>query len=57
MVNPNRKFFCSELVMKAYKACGVVKKIARSSTNYAPGDLTEEKQDFEMIDGATIGRE
>ena len=41
LVSANRKFQCSELVMKAFKACGIIKEHARSSTNYTPGHLTQ----------------
>ena len=57
LVSANRKFQCSELVMKAYKACGVIKEHARSSSSYTPGHLTQANQDFEMIEGANIGPE
>ena len=56
-VSQDRTFFCSELVIKAFKACGVIKLNHRSCKNFMPVDLTQAKQGFEVIDEATIGPE
>ena len=42
-VSTDRNFFCSELVMKAFKACEIIRPNPRSSKNYMPCHLTEER--------------
>ena len=38
-----RRFFCSELVMKALKECKILKYNQERSSNFLPADLTSEK--------------
>ena len=52
-----RRFFCSELVMKALKECKILKYNQERSSNFLPADLTSEKQRFELVDGASYGTE
>jgi len=40
VIDEDRTFFCSELVAKAYKVCGIMLHTEEASANYLPVDFT-----------------
>ena len=54
MVQDERKFFCSELVAKAYKVCRIMKDTPHASQNFLPASLTSESKMMELVEGATL---
>ena len=54
-----RGFFCSELVIKAFKVCGILsdEQMDDASSNWLPGDLASDKDKLKLIEGATLGSE
>ena len=55
MLADDRKFFCSELVVKALKVCGIMMPTEEASTNFLPADLSSESQRLQLIEGALLG--
>ena len=43
MLDEERKFFCSDLVVKALKECKIMRDTDESSTNFLPADLTSDR--------------
>ena len=54
-----RGFFCSELVIKAFKVCGILsnEQMDEASSNWLPGDLASDKNKLKLIEGASLGPE
>ena len=44
LVEEGRAFFCSELVAKCWKVCGVMKPTEEACSNYFPVHFTTSKQ-------------
>jgi len=44
LVEEGRAFFCSELVAKCWKVCGVMKPTQQASSNFLPSHFTTLKQ-------------
>jgi hypothetical protein len=40
LVDKDRTFFCSELVAKAYKVCGIMVPTDEASSNFLPVDFS-----------------
>ena len=40
LIEDGRAFFCSELVVKAYKCCGILQQTDEACSNFLPGDLS-----------------
>lgn len=40
LVEEDRNFFCSELIAKCYKVCGIMKPTDEASSNFLPIDFT-----------------
>lgn len=40
-IDPNRTFFCSELIAKAYKCLGFIKNDGKSSATFYPKHFSE----------------
>ena len=57
LIEDGRAFFCSELVAKAYKVCGIMRQTNEACTNFLPGDLSSAKNRFNLVDGATLDNE
>ena len=57
LIEDGRAFFCSELVIHAYKLCGIMQQTNEASSNFLPGDLSEAKQRFNLVEGAKLGPE
>lgn len=51
-----RGFFCSELVVKAYKCVGLFDS-NESCANFLPGDLSADKNRLSLVTGASLGPE
>lgn len=56
LVEDGRAFFCSELVVKAFKCVGLVQS-DQACSNFLPGDLSSTANKLPLIDGATLGKE
>lgn len=56
MTEEGRKFFCSELVIKAYKVCGILSSehADEASSNWLPGDMCSAKDKIKLVDGAKL---
>jgi len=57
LIEEDRAFFCSELVVKVLKTCGVMPETNEASSNFLPGDLTEAANKIKLVDGAHFGPE
>lgn len=57
MIEDGRAFFCSELVAKAYKCCGIMQQTDEACSNFLPGDMTSSRNKLNLVDGATLGTE
>ena len=57
LVEEGRAFFCSELVIKAYKLCGIMQQTNEACSNFLPVDLTSSKNKINLVNGATLGEE
>ena len=51
LTEEGRKFFCSELVIKAYKVCGILSPdlADEASSNWLPGDLSSAKDKIKLV--------
>ena len=56
LIEEGRGFFCSELVLKAYKVVGLI-KTNQACSNWLPGDLTQAKNKLNLIPEASLGPE
>ena len=57
-LDANRKFFCSELVAKAYKYAGVMGPTDESSSNFKPVNFSAgNDKRLKLVDGARLSRE
>lgn len=54
LVDKDRTFFCSELVAKCYKVCGIMQPTELSSTNFFPSDFGSDKNKLQLVDGAKL---
>ena len=59
LTEEGRGYFCSELVVKAFKVCGILAEELKeeASSNFLPGDLASEKDLLKLIPEAKLGRE
>ena len=57
LVEDGRAFFCSELVVKAYKLCGILQQTNEACSNFLPGDLSSTKNKLSLVEGASLGTE
>jgi len=57
MVAPDRSFFCSELLAKAYKVCKVMEDTTEPCSNFMPDKFTEAGFDLPLLAGIEIGPE
>lgn len=57
MIEEGRAFFCSELVAKAYKCCGIMRPTNEACSNFLPGDMTTAKNKLLLVPEATLGTE
>ena len=57
LVENGRAFFCSELVVKAFKCCGIMQQTNEACSNFLPGDMSSAKNRLNLVDGATLGPE
>ena len=56
LIEEGRGFFCSEIVMKAYKVVGLIES-NEACSNWLPGDLTQAKNRLSLVKGASLGPE
>ena len=56
LIEQGRAFFCSELVLKAYKCVGLILS-NEACSNWLPVDLTSEANRLQLQKGATLGPE
>ena len=59
LTEEGRAYFCSELVTKAYKVCGLLDEsiLDQACSNFLPGDWSSQKNSIKLIDGAKLGPE
>ena len=57
LIEDGRALFCSELVVKAYKTCGILKQTDEACSNFLPADLSTAKDRLDLVDGARLGPE
>jgi len=57
LVEEDRNFFCSELIAKCYKVCGIMKPTDEASSNFLPIDFTTQSDRLKLVDGAKLGSE
>ena len=57
LIEDGRAFFCSELVVKAYKCCGILQETDEACSNFLPGDLSSTKEKLNLVNGAKLGKE
>lgn len=56
-VDKDRSFFCSELVAKAYKVCGIMQPTDEASSNFLPIDFSSSSNKLKLVAGAKLGNE
>ena len=54
LVEEGRAFFCSELVAKCWKVCGLMKPTDQASSNFLPSHFTSQKQTIVMEDDVDL---
>ena len=57
MVDDDRTFFCSELVAKAFKVCGVLQETKEASSNFFPVDFSTQSKKLKLQPGIIISGE
>lgn len=57
LIEEGRAFFCSELVVKAFKTCGIMQQTDEACSNFLPGDLSSAKNKINLVPGASLGTE
>jgi hypothetical protein len=45
----DRKFFCSELVAKCFKVCGIMEQTQEASGNFLPADFSQQKDRLKLV--------
>ena len=54
LVEQGRAFFCSELVAKCWKVCGLMKPTDEACSNFLPVNFTTQKQTVSMESGVEL---
>ena len=49
LIEEGRAFFCSELVIKAFKVCGILQPTSEACSNFLPGDLHSAKDKLRLV--------
>lgn len=58
MIDKNRTFFCSEVVAKAFKVLGILKKDETSCARFWPNDFSARGGAFlKLTEGTVVGEE
>lgn len=57
MIEENRSFFCSELVAKCYKVCGIMAQTEEASCSFTPADFSSGRARLRLVENAHLGRE
>jgi len=57
IIAEDRTFFCSELIAKTFKVCGIMKDVDNASSNYLPGHFGSDKWDIPLEDGIKVVQE
>ena len=57
LIEDGRAFFCSELVVKAFKCCGILQQTDEACSNFLPADLSSVKEKLQLVEGASLGKE
>lgn len=59
LTEEGRAYFCSELVTKAYKVCGLLHEsmLDEACSNFTPGDWDSTKNNVKLVSGAKLGQE
>lgn len=57
MVDDDRKFFCSELIAKAFKVCGILQETKEASSSFFPVDFTTQSKKLKLQPGMLISGE
>ena len=59
MTEEGRAYFCSELVTKAFKVCGLLDEsmLSQACSNFLPADWSSDKNSIKLINGAKLGPE
>ena len=59
LTEEGRAYFCSELIVKAYKVCGLLNEniLDQACSNFLPGDWGSNKNCIQLINGAKLGPE
>lgn len=56
LIEEGRGFMCGELVLKAFKLCGII-ETDEACSNWLPARMTSEANDMPLVQGATLGPE
>ena len=56
-VEVDRKFFCSELVAKAYRYAGIMEARKLTSSNFLPVHFTSDSNAMRLVEGASWTKE
>ncbi len=57
LIEEGRAFFCSEIVVKALKLCGILRQTEEASSNFLPVHLSSAKDKLNLVDGAKYENE
>ena len=50
-IDEDRTFFCSELVAKCFKVCGIMEDVEDASSNFFPGHFASDQWTIPLKDG------
>ena len=56
-MDKDKGFFCSELVMKALKSCGLLAPTTEACSNFLPSAFTSKEDKIKLVPGAQFLRE
>jgi hypothetical protein len=57
LIDEDRTFFCSELVAKCYKVCGIMAPTDEASSNFLPIDFTSQGTRLKLVPNASLSNE
>jgi hypothetical protein len=57
-IDPNRSFFCSELIAKAYKSLGIIEDGGKACSSYFPKHFSKlADSQLKFLNGCKLGEE
>jgi hypothetical protein len=57
VIDDDRTFFCSELIAKCYKVCGIMQETKEASSNFLPVDFSTQSNKLKLVATAKMTSE